>query len=217
MIEGVEKDLFHAIIITTGLYRWRMMVKGKDTREKILEKAAELFCRQGYSATGLSQILEESGTPKGSLYYYFPNGKEELAREAILYVGSKLEPIIREYLGDGKDSVTVFQNFFLKAAEETRTKKDILTNNVIMFAMEMSDSSEVLREAFASIYEQSTGIFIEKLRECGYSEKEAEERGRLVQVLMDGAIARYLSSKSDTDIFEVISRYIPKIMGRDGS
>ena len=49
----------------------------------MLKKAADLFQRQGFHATGLKQILEESGAPRGSLYFHFPGGKEQLAVEAL--------------------------------------------------------------------------------------------------------------------------------------
>ena len=56
-----------------------------DSKQRMLAKAAELFQKQGYSGTGLKQIIEESGTPRGSLYFHFPGGKEELAVEALQY------------------------------------------------------------------------------------------------------------------------------------
>lgn len=56
---------------------------GNDSRDKMLETAGLLFRKQGYNATGLNQILSESGTPKGSLYYHFPGGKEQLGEEAM--------------------------------------------------------------------------------------------------------------------------------------
>ena len=59
------------------------MKKGERTKSKIVEEASRLFRTQGFSATGLKQIIEESETPRGSLYYHFPGGKEELAREVI--------------------------------------------------------------------------------------------------------------------------------------
>jgi TetR/AcrR family transcriptional repressor of lmrAB and yxaGH operons len=43
-------------------------------RQQIIEKTSELLDRQGYHATGLNQIVAESETPRGSLYYYFPAG-----------------------------------------------------------------------------------------------------------------------------------------------
>ncbi|MFX0577105.1 TetR/AcrR family transcriptional regulator [Nocardia nepalensis] len=54
-----------------------------DSRQKILDSAHRLLCRQGYQGTGLAQIIEESGAPKGSVYYLFPGGKEEIAVEAV--------------------------------------------------------------------------------------------------------------------------------------
>ncbi|MBD0382402.1 TetR/AcrR family transcriptional regulator [Paenibacillus sedimenti] len=54
-----------------------------DSRDRLIETAARLFQRQGYQGTGLSQIVEESGAPRGSVYFLFPGGKEELAIEAI--------------------------------------------------------------------------------------------------------------------------------------
>ena len=64
--------------------------KGKS-RQKILETAADLFKSQGYHATGLNQIIKESGAPKGSIYHYFPGGKEELAIESIKLAVQKVK------------------------------------------------------------------------------------------------------------------------------
>src|SRR5687768_17037204 len=59
------------------------LTKGERTKRKLVEATASLLRRQGYHATGLSAIVDESGAPRGSLYFYFPNGKDELAVAAI--------------------------------------------------------------------------------------------------------------------------------------
>jgi TetR/AcrR family transcriptional repressor of lmrAB and yxaGH operons len=61
--------------------------KGERTRARLTATAAALMQRQGYHATGLAQIVEESGAPRGSLYFHFPGGKEELAVAALRDVG----------------------------------------------------------------------------------------------------------------------------------
>ncbi len=61
--------------------------KGERTRKKLVDATAALLRRQGYHATGLSDIVAESGAPRGSLYFYFPDGKDELARAALEAAG----------------------------------------------------------------------------------------------------------------------------------
>jgi AcrR family transcriptional regulator len=46
-----------------------------------------LFRRNGFAATGINEIAEASGAPKGSLYHYFPNGKDEIAEAAVRFAG----------------------------------------------------------------------------------------------------------------------------------
>ena len=53
------------------------------TRERILYASAELFRRQGYGGTGLKQVVAQAGAPFGSLYHFFPGGKEQLADEVL--------------------------------------------------------------------------------------------------------------------------------------
>jgi AcrR family transcriptional regulator len=57
------------------------MPRTSDARAKALATAERLFRVQGLAATGLAQIIAESGSPKGSFYFHFPGGKDQLAAE----------------------------------------------------------------------------------------------------------------------------------------
>ncbi len=65
-------------------------------RQKLIETAMRLFRRQGYASSGLQQILAESGAPKGSLYHYFPGGKEELGEAAVRLAGAMIREMLEE-------------------------------------------------------------------------------------------------------------------------
>src|ERR1017187_8508667 len=57
-------------------------------RGAIVRAAATLCRRNGYAATGINEIVEVSGAPKGSLYHYFPGGKDEIAEAAVRFAGA---------------------------------------------------------------------------------------------------------------------------------
>ncbi len=54
-------------------------------RSAIIAAAAKLFRRQGYAATGINEIADAAGAPKGSLYHYFPDGKDQIAEAAVRF------------------------------------------------------------------------------------------------------------------------------------
>jgi TetR/AcrR family transcriptional repressor of lmrAB and yxaGH operons len=54
----------------------------KDTRTRLIEATARLLQHRGYYGTSLSDIIEASAAPRGSLYFHFPGGKDQLAVEA---------------------------------------------------------------------------------------------------------------------------------------
>ena len=63
------------------------MDKGDRTKARMIDTAATLMRRQGYAATGLNQILESSQAPRGSLYFHFRKGKDELMAAALRAAG----------------------------------------------------------------------------------------------------------------------------------
>lgn len=70
------------------------MTEKPDSKEKTVLAAAKLLRRQGYSGTALSDILAAAGSPRGSLYFHFPNGKEEIAVAALTVAGGAVRQAI---------------------------------------------------------------------------------------------------------------------------
>lgn len=66
----------------------------ESPRERMLNSATELFQRNGVAGTALSDIVEHSGAPRGSLYHYFPEGKSQIAAEATAQAGRQLGAMI---------------------------------------------------------------------------------------------------------------------------
>jgi TetR/AcrR family transcriptional repressor of lmrAB and yxaGH operons len=70
------------------------MAKPSDSKGKTLAAAAQLFRRQGYHGTPLHDILAAGGAPRGSLYFHFPGGKEEIGAAALTMAGEAVRQAI---------------------------------------------------------------------------------------------------------------------------
>jgi len=89
---------------------------GANTKDRIVERSAELFRRQGFAGTGVKQIVAEASAPFGSLYHFFPGGKEQLGEEVIRWSGAIYGQLIDAFFMPGADPVAATREFFNGAA-----------------------------------------------------------------------------------------------------
>lgn len=68
---------------------------GSDSRAKMIHSAATLFGSRGLSATSFSDVLADSGAPRGSIYHHFPGGKKQLAEDAIGWTSEQVTAHLR--------------------------------------------------------------------------------------------------------------------------
>jgi TetR/AcrR family transcriptional regulator, lmrAB and yxaGH operons repressor len=67
-----------------------------DSRDRMIAAARRLFREHGYLGTALSDVITESAAPRGSIYFHFPGGKDELASEVtLLHAGDHIAHINR--------------------------------------------------------------------------------------------------------------------------
>jgi TetR/AcrR family transcriptional regulator, lmrAB and yxaGH operons repressor len=72
------------------------MPKKSDSKGRMIAAARRLFREHGYLGTALSDVVTESAAPRGSLYFHFPGGKDELASEVtLLHAGDHIANINR--------------------------------------------------------------------------------------------------------------------------
>ena len=62
----------------------------KDSRSSMVRSAATLIGTHGMNATSFSDVVADSGAPRGSIYHHFPEGNRQLAEEAVRYVTDRV-------------------------------------------------------------------------------------------------------------------------------
>ncbi len=159
-----------------------------STRQRMVQATCELLEAQGYHATGLNEILQRSDTPRGSLYYYFPDGKEELVIEAIEQQGRFIENRLREDLAEVEDAADAVRSLFDKMAHFATISGCRVLGPIIAVALESSTTNERLRQSCATVYESWRAVFEEKLLSKGFSPEDASSLSLMLLGAMEGAI-----------------------------
>lgn len=68
--------------------------KRGSTRTKMLASAAEVMRERGAAGVTIDAVLARSGAPRGSVYYHFPDGRNQILTEALRYSGDSITAII---------------------------------------------------------------------------------------------------------------------------
>jgi TetR/AcrR family transcriptional repressor of nem operon len=116
-----------------------------NTREEIIRKGAELIHAQGFNATGLQQILQAVGIPKGSFYFYFKS-KEDFGLEIIDYFNAVIGGIFKRYLNDKKTPPMIRLEKLFEYYEAAFQKNgSALGCPIGNLSLELADTNERLR------------------------------------------------------------------------
>lgn len=133
------------------------------TRERILYATAELFRRQGYSGTGLKQVVVEADAPFGSLYHHFPGGKQQLAVEVIRGGGAFFQALVTAVYDEGPTPEASVRAVFEGAGETLESTDFQDACPIATVALEVASTNDVLRRATAEVFEQWTVALTERL------------------------------------------------------
>lgn len=97
------------------------MNPGPGSRERMLEAAILLMRATGLSGAGINEIVRASGAPKGSVYHFFPGGKQQLVSEALTIYRARVRGFIDQALasaGTPGDKVRALCEAFARRVED---------------------------------------------------------------------------------------------------
>jgi AcrR family transcriptional regulator len=125
-----------------------------DTRSRIQAAATTLFRRHGYSATGLKRIATEAQAPFGSIYHFFPGGKQQLAEDMIRTSGPEYGRMVLAVLDSVPDPAESLVHAFEAAAHDLAAADYADACPIGTVALEVASSNEALRAATAEVFEE---------------------------------------------------------------
>lgn len=157
-------------------------------KDRLVQAAVRLFREQGYAATGLSQILQLSGAPKGSLYYYFPAGKEALAEAAVTEAARVVTQTLSR-LADTTANPGEFIGAYAAMLSEWMAQSGFRSGCPITTTLlETVPDSKPLSRACAHAINEWIGLIADVYKRDGLSPGVAREQAEFVISALEGAL-----------------------------
>lgn len=181
------------------------------TRDGILDATCRLIEVQGFQATGLNQILQESAAPRGSLYHYFPGGKEALLTEAIERTGAAVALRLERALAEEAEPGDAIEAFVLKIARLVRASNYQSGGPLMTTALEAAGTSERLRVACSEAYLSWQRVFERRLRAGGIPAARCQALVQVVMAALDGAVVLARTHRT-TESLEVVAREMRRLI-----
>jgi AcrR family transcriptional regulator len=179
----------------------------EGTRDRIVTASAELFRVQGYNGTGVKQIVTEAKAPFGSLYHFFPGGKEQLGAEVIRWSGGMYGQLLPVIFDPAPDLVTAVENFFDGAAWHLRETDYEDACPIATVALEVSSVSEPLREACAEVFESWVDAAARRFADAGIDAERARELAITMFAALEGAFVLCRALR-DTEPLAIAGRQV---------
>lgn len=182
-----------------------------DTKNRIVGAGAELFRRQGYTGTGVKQIVAEANAPFGSLYHFFPGGKEQLAGEVIRWSGAMYAEMVTGVIASAGDPLELVEIFFSGAAEHLRETDYEDACPIATVALEVASTSEPLRVATAEVFDSWIEGLAARLEVSGLPGQVSREISIAMLIALEGAFVLSRAKRS-TEPLEVAGRTMTEVV-----
>jgi TetR/AcrR family transcriptional repressor of lmrAB and yxaGH operons len=176
------------IIIATGTSPGTGRAMARDTRDRIIEAAGRLLREKGYRGTGLSEIIERSGAPRGSIYFHFPDGKEQIVREAMVREVDRITEVLITLTRESSSPVSAVRAYVEGAADELEASNYLFGCPVAPVILDLPDPGSALAEACRVAVDEWCGIYVEALTGAGVSPDRARSLAIMAVSAVEGAL-----------------------------
>lgn len=185
-------------------------------RGAIVRAAATLFRRNGYAATGINEIAEVAGAPKGSLYHYFPDGKDQIGEAAVRFAGkggvATLEKLEKEHR-----TAAAMMQAYCRLLAGWMAKSGFRDGCPISTTLlESAPQSEAIALAGREAFAEWRAVIARALIRDGFSKQEARRLSTLAVSALEGSLILARVECSSEPI-EDIAKSLAVVLRKDAS
>ncbi|WP_309049546.1 TetR/AcrR family transcriptional regulator [Streptomyces sp.] len=183
-----------------------------STRDRIVVAASRLIQRQGYVGTGIKQIAQEADATLGSVYHFFPGGKEAVAVAAMEHGREEFADLLRSALDAERDPAAALDACARALAGALRASDWTEGCPVTAAALETLGEENPIQQACATAYRSWQNLVAEKLLDCGLPAPEARDLAVTVISTLEGAEVTAQITRTETPLL-LAGRHLARLVG----
>jgi len=161
---------------------------GMDKKELILSEAEKLFAEKGYYGLGLAELLKRCDIPKGSFYYYFPDGKIQLIQEVLEYSYARMKGRIAEWMALETSALEAFSHMADRLMKSVEHKRMLSSMLLSMIAIESVYLDERVNLTCRRIYADWQSDYAAYLERFGVPVELCHRKAQAVFALIHGSL-----------------------------
>jgi TetR/AcrR family transcriptional regulator, lmrAB and yxaGH operons repressor len=157
-----------------------------DSRSAMVQSAASLIGSHGVSATSFSDVLADSGAPRGSIYHHFPSGKAQLAEDAVRWTSSRVLAYQSAYAGTTASGVL---ERFIGMWRNVVLSSDGAAGCVVAgVAIDTDAATDALIDVVRETFRSWIALLTQQLEATGVAAERAMPIAQAVLAGMEGAL-----------------------------
>lgn len=157
-----------------------------DTRTRILDTTALLLRKRGYHGTSLNDILSASGAPRGSLYFHFPGGKDQLVIEVTRNSVADVTARLGQTLAAERDPAVAVHHIYQSVGRMLEDNEFSLGCPIAPVVLDSPTDVPDLADLCRAAFEQWIGLLREAFVRAGVAERRAHALALLVESSLEG-------------------------------
>ncbi|TPI14052.1 TetR/AcrR family transcriptional regulator [Mesorhizobium sp. B4-1-3] len=171
-----------------------------DTRTRMIEATALLIRQRGYHGTSLNDILSASGAPRGSLYFHFPGGKDQLVVEVTRASVADVTERLGAALSEESDPAVAVHHIYQSVARMLEENEFSLGCPVAPVVLDAPNNVPELAEICSSAFEQWIGLLRQAFVRAGVPERRAQALALLVESSLEGLMVIARATRDRTPV-----------------
>lgn len=193
----------------------------RDTKQRLLEQGIAMLLEQGYHNLGVAGLLEATGIPKGSFYYYFKS-KEGFAIEVIDLYMQSVDGALDYALGDMTKAPLQRIRIFFEMVEQSYQTQGYLGCLLGGLGQELSGVSASFQRKVEACFSKIADRFeicLDEAKKSGDLPEDSDSR-RLAELLVncwEGAALRSRIRRNPSSLGEMLDFYFSAISKRSES